>query len=72
LEVAALAAFLKFTISSSGVRDTNTCLLVTDVLSSDAAHAKRFVIKQNKKQGVKEVVIKIPDAEIIILRDAIA
>ena len=47
-------------------------MLVTDVLSSDAAHAKRFVIKQNKKLGVKEVVVKIPDAEIIILRDAIA
>src|ERR1700730_14784612 len=37
-----------------------------------AVAAKRFVIKQNKKLRVKEVVIKMPDAEIRILRSAVA
>jgi len=66
LEVAALAVLSKFAISFPHFADKYIAL--GQCAQDDA---KRFVIKQNKKLGVKEVVIKMPDAEIKIFGNAV-
>jgi hypothetical protein len=66
LEVAAPAILSKFAISFPRFADKYIALG-----QCAQADAKRFVIKQNKKRGVKEVVIKMPDTEIKIFGNAV-